>query len=448
MFIQNQLGASDNHRRIILSELEKAEELLFAVAYVKESGVNAILEKFSGKSAKLLCNLDMGITQLSGIKKLLQNDVEVRIYQSKEGTFHPKIWLFGRDGQWKMLIGSANMTEAALMKNVEASILVGEQDTIQPAVTFFYYLWNGENSISIGMEDLELLESKINERIALRKQSLRIDRKREEEDGAKIAILFEYARSWIDIPKLESGGISTLWRGWYIIPDQGEINDKTIEHLRSYLPMIGDGVPMKESNERYAKLLGQFEKNSSFQRGNLKTSLHDLFVRQAKNYLIKLGWCYHPIAENGKPNKRELRLTDLGRQVSQCENLNGVKSLYTDYFLDYTFNGLHIVEFTRRLLRRVDYLPLDEFNYFVNHAYSDSDLELIIELIQIHRSLKNPEEFKNKFVEYFRDIKEPTAKNVYGNYKKSLKHTMSVIGWCNGFSWDDEKLILKLTDEG
>lgn len=41
------------------------------------------------------------------------------------------------------------------------------------------------------------------------------------------------------------------------------------------------------------------------------------------------------------------------------------------------------------------------------------------------------------FFEYFEQEKCTIAKNVYGNYVKNIKHTISVIGWCNGFFVDD-----------
>ncbi len=199
------------------------------------------------------------------------------------------------------------------------------------------------------------------------------------------------------------------------------------------------------NDKNYNKLLDQFKKDSQFQRKNLKTSMHGLFVRQAKNYLIKFGWCYHPINNRGKIDKKVLSLTDLGRHVAQCQNLESVKILYTDYFSGYLFNGLAIVQFTKKLLQRLDYLDINEFNYFVTHAYNDDDLETIVDLVKVYRSLSTNQIFRNKFSEYFHKIKEPTAHAVYSNYTKSIRHTVSAIGWCDGFSLNDD-FVLRLSD--
>ncbi len=436
MFVQNQISHLSNHRDIITAEIDGADEILFIVAYVRENGVDILLDKIKNKPTKLLCSFDMGITQLSGIKKLLENNVEVKVYHSNKGTFHPKIWLFGSGNKWRMLIGSANLTRAALMENVEASVLVEGEDVTTNALMFFNYLWEKENASSVSMEEISVLQNKIIERKKLKNKSVEV-KEMGKDERKKIEILFEYVRNWIDIPKFDSRGISTLWRGWYIIPDQGYVTDNAIQNLKSYLPFIDDNILLHESDEKYKRLLAKFVENSRFQREELRTSPHQLFVRQAKNYLIKFGWCFHPIKLNGKPDKRILCLTDLGRQIKQCENLACVKTLYTNYFLNYTFNGLNIVQFTRDLLDRVEYLTFNEFNYFVTHAYSYDDLEIIDHLIKIYRSLTNPAEFDKECKAYFKEIKEPTAKNVHGNYIKNIKHTISVISWCEGFLLDD-----------
>lgn len=435
MFIQNQIDHLNNHEDIIAAEIESADKMLFVVAYVRENGVDRILDKIKGKPTKLLCSLDMGITQLSGIKKLIENGVEVKVYKSSKGTFHPKIWLFGtNNNHWKMLIGSANLTRAAFVDNVEASVLIEGQSSIEHALLFFNYLWNTENSSPVTIEEIDALQDKMNERKAFKSHSAGIEIENSD-DSEKMVVLFEYIKNWIDIPKFKSKGISSIWRGWYIIPDQGYIYDDKISQLCSYLPVIGNSIHQTEP--RYQQLLTQFVANSNFQRPELVTSPHGLFVRQAKNYLIKLGWCYHPIKANGKLDKKTLCLTDLGIQISSCGNPDDVKTLYTDYFLDYSYNGLFIVRFTRNLLHILDHLTLNEFNYFVTHAYHDDDIDTIVSLIKIHRSLSSTENFHTSFKNYFEQEKGRTAKNVYGNYVKNIKHTISVIGWCNGLSVDD-----------
>ena len=440
MFVENQISSLNNHKNVIIAEIEKADEALFVVAYVRENGVDVILNHIKNKSIKLLCSLDMGITQLSGIEKLLINGVEVKVYTSHKGTFHSKIWLFGKDEKWRMLIGSANLTRSALIDNVEASVLVEDKHVIRNALSFFDYLWDQENSKPINKDEIASLKENLHERKTFKNKSAKIIQAPNLHDTSKVELLLEYVKSWIDIPIYENSSVSRLWRGWYVIPDHGLINDEKIEHLISYLPFMKNNLTIgKNSNDpNYRLLLARFEKNSKFQRDVLKTSMHGLFVRQAKNYLIKFGWCHCPINDRGKSDKSVLILTDLGVQVAQCETLEDVKVLYTNYFNAYLYNGLPIVQFTKQLLQRLDYLDIEEFNYFVIHAYNNDDLELIVNMITMYRSLSSTGVFYEEFNDYFKREKEPTANNVYGNYVKSIRHTVSAISWCEDFHLEDD----------
>ena len=454
MFVQNQIADLNNHKTVIANALAQSDEARFVVAYVKESGVNMILENMQNKSAKLLCSFDMGITQMSGIQKLLEHNVEVKVYKSNEGTFHPKVWLFKRAEKWQALIGSANLTQAALVSNVEASVFLDDDIITTNAVMFFNYLWNAPNSESVNRESIARLQEELAKRKLIKEQNASQktikSKDAHEYEATETAILFNFVKNWIDISKCQQKGISSLWRGWYIIPDQGYVDDKLVGNLAAYASFIGDGIKMHKSatDPNYLQLLEAFVAKSEFKRSRLKLTPHDLFVRQAKNYLIKFGWVYHPLAEkNGeyKPQKNILHLTPLGRLVAKSDNLSDVKKLYSEYFEDYTYNGLCLVKFTRNLLKRFGYLDLHEFDYFVTHAYNDDDMEIIAELISVYRLCKNKNALHREIMQYFKNTKEPTAKNVHGNYLKNVKHTMSAIAWCSGFYMSGSSVI-KLTD--
>ena len=439
MLVENQMPSSKNHKDVVINEIAKADKMLLVVAYVRENGVDVILKHIKDKPIKLICSLDMGITQLSGIEKLLTNGVEVKVYTSHKGTFHSKIWLFGKDKEWRMLIGSANLTRAALIDNVEASVLVADKNITDSAVSFFNYLWNKENSNTIDKNEIAILKTTLYEREAFKNKSVKIIQAKNLYDISNMNFILEYVKNWIDIPISKKSSVSRLWRGWYVIPDHGLINDQKMEHLISYLPFMKNSLMIsKNSNDpNYPLLLVKFKQNSAFKRRKLKTPMHDLFVRQAKNYLIKFGWCQHPVNALGKPDKNVLILTELGAEIAQCNDLKDVKFLYTNYFSTYLYNGLPIVKFTKHLLQRLDYLDIDEFNYFVVHAYNNDDLELIVNLIKMYRSLSSTDAFYDEFNRYFKREKELTASNVYSNYVKSIKHTVSAIGWCEGFHLED-----------
>ena len=454
MFVQNQIRDDlKNHSETIVDALKASGEVCLAVAYVRENGVDVILEHLKGKCTKLLCSFDMGITQISGIKKLLENKVDVRVYKTNDGTFHPKIWLFKGGDNWTALIGSANLTRAALMSNVEASVLLNDNNITTSAVMFFNYLWDSDSTEEITTEEVEYLWQQIENRKSFGKEKVNGTLPSSAETQHERQVMLEFVKSWIDIAKWEKKGVSSLWRGWYIIPDQGYVDDELIKKLHSYVSFIGsDGIHLDATtSQKYEKFLILFEKSSNFKREILNTSLHALFVRQAKNYLIKFGWAHHPLEKKRSgeihTNKNVLYLSDMGMRVGACQNVAEIKEVYSEYFDEFSFNGLNLVKFTRKLLNKLEYLDLNEFNYFVVHAYSDDDLDIIINLILMYRRFSDKRAFDNEVKKYFGGAKDLTASNVYGNHTEKVKYTMSAIGWCSGFDFSADKFILKLYND-
>ncbi len=450
MLVQNQIcGNSKNHKETIVDAIKASDEVCLVVSYVTSSGVDMILEHLKGKQVKLLCSFDMGITQISGIKKLLENGVDVRIYKTNEGIFHPKMWLFKGGDNWTALIGSANLTRAALMFNVEASVLLNDNNITMSAVMFFNYLWDSDSTEEITTEYVEYLWQQIENRKLFEKEKIKDMSHPSEGTPNERQVMLDFVKSWIDISKWQKKGISSLWRGWYIIPDQGYVDDKLIDNFHSYVSFIGsDGIYLDTTNKKYNEFLMLFKEKSNFKRNNLKTPLHDLFVRQAKNYLIKFDWVHL------QADTKLLHLTDRGMRIKDCQNIAEMKKVYSEYFEEFCFNGLNLVKFTRKLLNKLEYLDLNEFNYFVVHAHNDDDLDIMINFILMYRRCRDQEAFGDEVKEYFNDVKEPTASNVYGNYTKNIKHTMSVIGWCDGFHFSadgvhffEDEFILKLHND-
>ena len=52
----------------------------------------------------------------------------VKFIRQPDGVFHPKIYLFSKSDEWEVLIGSANLTFAALNTNAEVMILISHSD--------------------------------------------------------------------------------------------------------------------------------------------------------------------------------------------------------------------------------------------------------------------------------------------------------------------------------
>ncbi len=429
MFVQNQTEGEPDHCKTIVDALKASDEVCFAVAYVTKKGSNMILEHLKGKRAKLL--FDSDFRNASGIENLLENNMDVRVHKVKGGILHSKVWLFNKgDNNWTALIGSANLTGRGLNSNVEASILLNDEDITTSAVDFFKYLWDSDDTEKMTLKKMESIQRWKHYKKSFKNKKIKDILQASEESQHKI--MLRLVKSWIDIAKWEEKGVSFLWRGWYIIPDQGYVDDELIKKLcRSVQFIGGEGI--------------------HFEKDKMKMTSSEEGVLQAKNCLIEFGWAYHPLVKQPSGeiymNKNALYLSDMGMDVNACKNIAEIKEVYSEGFDEFSFTSFNLVEFTRNLLNKLEYLDLKEFNYFVVHAYSDDDLDIIINLILMYRRFSDKRAFDNEVKKYFGGGKDLTASNVYGNHTEKVKYTMSVIGWCSGFDFSIDEFILKLYND-
>lgn len=109
------------------------ERLRVAVAYANWDGVRALNRLLEGIDpsipVEVIVTLDMGTTRKAALEMLLHDcraTVKVVRTPPGEGTFHTKTWVVDRTGApQRAVVGSANLTGAALTKNREA-IFVGD----------------------------------------------------------------------------------------------------------------------------------------------------------------------------------------------------------------------------------------------------------------------------------------------------------------------------------
>lgn len=464
MFIQNQISSLPNHFTKIKEILSGSDLVMLMVSYIRDSGVSIILDDLKSVISKkgkvqLICSSEMGITDPSAIKKLLDVGVEVKVFKLEEGTFHAKVWLSKIGKKWYCLVGSANCSKGAFLDNVEASLVIDTDSNlngaIEQALIFFKYLWDSDKCFFVNNDILETWKSLKNNRIQLKEAIENVSLTDNEEKIFNF--LFDYVKSWIDISKekkQKDDFRESLWRGWYIIPDQDPINDTTMRRLKDIINIIledddykkngfFDISPTSKSIEKILTLT-----KSKFKRTELKMDLRALFIRQEKNYLRRFGLVEHPLKDNGKEDEYKLIVTPVGKNFAGCGDIPCMKKIYTETMLKYKWGNLHIFPFTLKLLQKLSFLNLDEFSLFVMHAYSDEDFNDIKMILQKFRqlSLTKQKILLNKINKYFEQIKGKTAKNVVGNYYKHAKYTMSAIGWVDGISYDETEKKLKITD--
>lgn len=112
----------------ILQELQNCNEFFISVAFVTTGGVATIINTLKelenkGVNGKILVSQYLNFTQPEALKKLLFfKNIELRIATS--GNSHSKGYIFKSSTHYNLIIGSSNLTDAALSTNKEWNLKV------------------------------------------------------------------------------------------------------------------------------------------------------------------------------------------------------------------------------------------------------------------------------------------------------------------------------------
>jgi len=108
--------------------LKECNGFFFSVAFITDGGVRLIEEELKelekkGIKGKILTSTYQTFTQPQALERLLSYDnIELKIITKEKGNHHTKGYYFEFDGKYQALIGSSNLTEAALTKNIEWNV--------------------------------------------------------------------------------------------------------------------------------------------------------------------------------------------------------------------------------------------------------------------------------------------------------------------------------------
>lgn len=130
----------DNFHRELISILpqfiEQSIDVRIAVAFVSRRGIALIENSIDsslnrGSAIEFLVGLDMHTTEPEALKflyKLSQsnNNVELYCYASidQSSIYHPKLYLLSSGQDVNCIVGSSNLTEGGLKKNIEVNIVI------------------------------------------------------------------------------------------------------------------------------------------------------------------------------------------------------------------------------------------------------------------------------------------------------------------------------------
>lgn len=126
---------------VINQEIQNADNIQIAVAFLKYSGIKVIEKSLNqcldnGGKFELIAGLDFKTTDSKSLRYLLElkkKNTNVKFYcfgdRSNNKTnivFHPKIYLFEKGKETTGIVGSTNLTQGGLMTNFEVNTVFKE----------------------------------------------------------------------------------------------------------------------------------------------------------------------------------------------------------------------------------------------------------------------------------------------------------------------------------
>lgn len=181
-FIVNSYRAGQKVLSVLERELSSCDSFAISVAFVTKSGITPLLQILKeleqrGVNGRILTTDYLCFSEPEALKTLSDlRNVSLRMFQTGDGPgFHTKGYIFRQDGLYRILIGSANMTQYALTVNQEwnAKIVSTKQGEFAEKVcSEFELLWNSKKSL-----DYELFYEEYRTRYEAVKKQQQIVRK-------------------------------------------------------------------------------------------------------------------------------------------------------------------------------------------------------------------------------------------------------------------------------
>ena len=177
----------------------KADRIDIIVSFLMESGVRMILEDLRnalnrGVQVRILTGNYLGITQPSAlclIKKELGDRVDLRFYNDKGRSFHPKSYIFHYQNAGEIYIGSSNISRSALTSGIEWNYRFNSLDDKKNFSLFYDTFVDLFENHSIVIDDVELTRySKNWHKPAVSKDLAKYDALVEDAD-TKVEVLFQ-----------------------------------------------------------------------------------------------------------------------------------------------------------------------------------------------------------------------------------------------------------------
>ncbi len=154
-FISNDPQTATNLLSVLTRQLKECIRFDFAVAFVANGGLQTLVETLQelrdkGVSGRILTSTYLNFNNPSSLRKLLEYpNIETRIFQ---GNMHSKGYFFAKNDVDALIIGSANLTQTALLQNREWNVMLqslDKGDMLLRAHHEFDALWDDPQTVPL-----------------------------------------------------------------------------------------------------------------------------------------------------------------------------------------------------------------------------------------------------------------------------------------------------------
>jgi superfamily II DNA or RNA helicase/HKD family nuclease len=131
--------------------LSECERFYFSVAFINFSGLQLLLDSFreleeKGVCGKILTSTYLNFTEPKALERINEfSNIDLKVFiATEEMGFHTKAYIFENKDEYKIIIGSSNITQRALKSNVEWNVKViskKEHSFVKDVLEEYLNLW-------------------------------------------------------------------------------------------------------------------------------------------------------------------------------------------------------------------------------------------------------------------------------------------------------------------
>ncbi|WP_419782756.1 DEAD/DEAH box helicase [Malaciobacter marinus] len=124
---------TDNFYNCLTTLFNSCKSFYINVAFINYSGLQLLLDSLKkceqkAVKGKVLTSTYLNFTEVKALKKLQEfTNIQLKVFDSSDVGFHSKAYIFEYEEDYKIVVGSSNITASAFKSNVEWNLKIGSK---------------------------------------------------------------------------------------------------------------------------------------------------------------------------------------------------------------------------------------------------------------------------------------------------------------------------------